>query len=170
MYTALGDTANTRRDALIRRGYDSTKVRKTLITIGMLMGIAVIGAAFTRDANVAIFWISVALAGLAFAAPIGWSIPALIAPKGTVGTVGSIMNFFNNIAGIIAPIVAGFVIDRTGSFALNFIIAGVILVVGILCYLLLLGKIEQIQRPGEEMPRPETTMEQPSSIINKKTA
>src|SRR5205085_3810803 len=29
-------------DALIKRGYDPTKVRKTLITIGMILGIAVI--------------------------------------------------------------------------------------------------------------------------------
>ena len=33
------------------------------------------------------------------------------------------------------------------SFAANFLVAGAILVVGILCFLLLLGKIEQIQAP-----------------------
>ena len=102
-------------DALIRRGYDATRVRKTLFTAGLILGIAVIGAAFTTNANIAILWISIALGGLAFAAPIGWSIPGLIAPKGTVGTVGSIMNFFNNLAGIIAPIAAGFIFDSTGS-------------------------------------------------------
>ncbi len=134
-------------DTLIKRGHDPTKVRKTLVTIGLALGIAVIGAAFTRDAIVATIWISIALGGLAFAAPIGWSLPGLIAPKGSVGTVGSIMNFFNNGAGIVAPIVAGFVFDATHSFSLNFIIAAVILVLGILCYLLLLGKIEQIQWP-----------------------
>src|SRR2546421_1126100 len=134
-------------DALIKRGYDATRVRKSLFTIGLILGIAVIGAAFTTDPNVAIIWISIALGGLAFAAPIGWSIPGLIAPKGTVGTVGSIMNFFNNLAGIVAPILAGFIFDRTGSFAANFLVAGAILVVGIICFLVLLGRIEQIQKP-----------------------
>jgi MFS family permease len=110
-------------DTLIKRGNDATRVRKTLFTIGLILGIAVIGAAFTTNANVAIIWISIALGGLAFAAPIGWSIPGLIGPKGTVGTVGSIMNFFNNLAGIIAPIAAGFIFDRTGSFAANFLVA-----------------------------------------------
>lgn len=145
-------------DYLIRRGNEPTRVRKTLVAIGMLIGVTVIGAAFTTDANVAIMWISIALGGLAFAAPIGWSIPALIAPKGTVGTVGSIMNFFNNIAGIIAPIVAGYIADRTGSFALNFLIAGAILIVGILCYVLLLGKIEQIPSPFDQEAIPETPL------------
>ncbi len=134
-------------DALIRRGYDATRVRKTLFTVGLVLGIAVIGAAFTTNPNIAILWISIALGGLAFAAPIGWSIPGLIAPKGTVGAVGSIMNFFNNLAGIIAPIAAGFIFDSTGSFAANFLVAGAVLVLGVICFLLLLGRIEQIQRP-----------------------
>jgi len=134
-------------DTLIKRGNNPTRVRKTLFTIGLLLGIAVVGAAFTTNANIAILWISIALGGLAFAAPIGWSIPGLIAPKGTVGTVGSIMNFFNNLAGIVAPILAGFIFDRTGSFAANFLVAGAILVVGIICFLVLLGRIEQIQKP-----------------------
>ena len=134
-------------DRLIAQGHDQTKVRKTLLVIGMLLGLAVIGAAFTTNANVAIFWISIALGGLAFSAPIGWSIPALIAPEGSVGTVGSIMNFFNNLLGIAAPIVTGFIVAGTGSFAIGFIVAAVVLVVGILCYVFLLGPIEQIPSP-----------------------
>ncbi len=134
-------------DALIKRGNDATRVRRTFFVAGLVLGIAVIGAAFTTNANIAIIWISIALGGLAFAAPIGWSIPGLIAPKGTVGTVGSIMNFFNNLAGIIAPIVAGFIFQFTGSFAANFLVAGAILVLGIICFLFLLGRIEQIQEP-----------------------
>jgi cyanate permease len=57
------------------------------------------------------------------------------------------MNFFNNLAGIVAPILAGFIFDRTGSFAANFLVAGAILVLGIICFLVLLGRIEQIQKP-----------------------
>lgn len=149
-------------DTLIKRGYDATRVRKMLFTVGLILGIAVIGAAFTTNPNVAIIWISLALGGLAFAAPIGWSIPGLIAPEGTVGTVGSIMNFFNNLAGIIAPIAAGFIFDRTGSFALNFLVAGAILVLGIFCFLLLLGRIEQLHRPEEVAPGREQQTVSPS--------
>jgi MFS transporter, ACS family, D-galactonate transporter len=134
-------------DKLIQRGYSSTKVRKSLFVIGMIMGLAVAGAAFTNNPNVAIIYISIALAGLAFAAPVGWSIPALIAPKGTVGMLGSIMNFFNNVMGILAPIITGFLAGGTGSFASGFIIAAVVLVIGIFAFIFLLGPIEQIQSP-----------------------
>jgi ACS family D-galactonate transporter-like MFS transporter len=139
-------------DYLIKRGNDPTRVRKTIFIIGMLMGITIIGAAFTTSIPLIVMWLSISLGGLAFAAPVGWSIPALIAPRGTVGVVGAIMNFFNNVAGIIAPLVAGFVLDTTKSFVLNFIIAAVILVLGILCYLLLLGKIEQLPAQFEQKP------------------
>jgi dipeptide/tripeptide permease len=57
------------------------------------------------------------------------------------------MNFFNNLAGIAAPIAAGFIFQSTGSFAANFLVAGAILVLGIICFLLFLGKIEQIKEP-----------------------
>jgi MFS transporter, ACS family, D-galactonate transporter len=146
-------------DRLIRAGHEPTRVRKTLIVIGMLMGLFVIGAAFTRSANVAIVWITIALAGLAFAAPIGWSIPALVAPNGTVGMVGSIMNFFNNVMGILAPIVTGAIVLKTGSFAVGFIVAAVVLAIGIICYVLLLGDIRQIELP--ERLRPAQTPEAP---------
>jgi MFS family permease len=137
-------------DYLIKRGNDPTRVRKTIFIVGMLMGIAILGAAFTTSVPLIVMWLSISLGGLAFAAPVGWSIPSLIAPKGTVGVVGAIMNFFNNIAGIIAPLVAGFVLDTTHSFVLNFIIAAIILVLGIVCYLVLLGKIEQLPAQFEE--------------------
>ena len=132
-------------DYLIQKGYDPTKTRKAILITGMLLGLAVIGAAFTNDPNIAITWITIALAGLAFSAPVGWSIPSLIAPKGTVGMVGSIMNFVNNVMGILAPIVTGFLVGGTGSFASAFLVAGVVLLIGILSYIFLLGEIEQIQ-------------------------
>ncbi len=144
-------------DYLIKRGNEPTRVRKTIFIIGMLMGIAIIGAAFTTSIPWIVTWLSISLGGLAFAAPVGWSIPSLIAPKGTVGVVGAIMNFFNNVAGIIAPLVAGFVLDTTNSFVWNFIIAAIILILGILCYLLLLGKIEQIPAQFEEKPMKDAT-------------
>jgi ACS family D-galactonate transporter-like MFS transporter len=131
-------------DHLIAQGFDAAKVRKTLLTIGMTMGLAVIGAAFTRNPNVAITWLSIALGGLAFAAPIFWSLPGLVAPKEMVGTVGALMNFANNIMGIIAPIATGYISTKTGSFAVAFGVAGVVLFVGLLSFVTLLGRIEPI--------------------------
>jgi len=59
----------------------------------MTVGLAVFGATQTTDPNWAIMWISIALSGLAAAAPVGLVDPVVIAPKGGTGTVGGIMNF-----------------------------------------------------------------------------
>jgi ACS family D-galactonate transporter-like MFS transporter len=134
-------------DRLISNGRDESRVRKSVLIIGMLFGLAVFGATRTTDPHWAIFWISVALAGLAASAPVGWSIPALIAPKGGAGTVGGIMNFMNNMMGVAAPIITGIIVGATQSFVNAFIVAGLVLIVGILSYVFLLGRIEPVPSP-----------------------
>ena len=131
-------------DHLIARGRDETVVRKTVLVMGMLLGLAVFGATLTRNPVWAITWISIALAGLAAAAPVGWSIPSLIAPPGGTASIGSIMNFFNNMMGVVAPVVTGYAVAASGSFTASFAIAGVVLVIGILSYVFVLGKLEPI--------------------------
>jgi MFS transporter, ACS family, D-galactonate transporter len=141
-------------DYLIARGGDETRVRKTVLVAGMILGLAVFGAARTTSLSWAIVWLSVALGGLAFAAPVGWSLPSLIAPKGGVGTIGGIMNCANNlVGGALAPAVTGFIVFRTGSFAAAFIVAGGVLLLGILSFVFILGKVEPIADPAESSSR-----------------
>jgi ACS family D-galactonate transporter-like MFS transporter len=134
-------------DALIARGVDETRVRKTVLVTGMTLGLAVVGATQTASPAWATFWFSVALGGLAAAAPVGWSLPSLIAPKGGVGAVGGIMNCAVNLMGIAAPIVTGKILQLTHSFTDAFLAAALILVVGILAFIFLLGKIETMPAP-----------------------
>ena len=128
-------------DHLIARGRDETRVRKTVLVVGMCGGLAVFGATTTTDPVFAIAWISVALSGLGAAAPVSWSLPSLIAPRGGVGTVGSIMNFANNVMGAVAPIVTGMIVGSTHSFTNAFLVAGVVLLTGVASFVFLLGRI-----------------------------
>jgi ACS family D-galactonate transporter-like MFS transporter len=131
-------------DHLIRKGYDETRVRKGVLLTGMFCGLAVFGATTTTEPAVAIAWISIALSGLAAAAPVGWSLPSLIAPTGGTGSVGGIMNFANNMMGALAPLVTGYIVGATQSFSKAFLVAGVILLVGMFAFVFLLGPIEPI--------------------------
>jgi ACS family D-galactonate transporter-like MFS transporter len=134
-------------DHLIARGHDETVVRKAVLVGGMLLGLAVFGATMTSDPAWAIVWISIALSGLAASAPVGWSIPSLIAPRGGTATIGGIMNFGNNMMGAVAPIVTGVIVGATQSFTIAFVVAGVVLLVGIASYVFVLGPIETIPEP-----------------------
>ncbi len=135
-------------DNLIKRGYDANRVRKTLLILGLMLGFAVVGAVYTKDINVAVFWIAVSAAGISFHAPVAWSIPGLIAPRNSTGKVGGIMNLFGNLGTFFAPAITGVIVWRTHSFALALLTAGGILLVGIASYVWLLGKIEPIPEPG----------------------
>jgi len=134
-------------DHLIRRGRDATRVRQTVLVFGLVLGLAVAGATRTSNPRVAIFWISIALCGLAASAPVGWSIPGLIAPKGSTARVASIMNFVANLPGFLAPVITGYLVGNSQSFQRAFLVAAAVLVAGIASYILLLGKIETIPGP-----------------------
>ena len=135
-------------DALIRRGWDASKVRRTILVFGTAFGLGIVGAAHAHTALSALVWISVSIGGLAAAAPIGWSIPSMIAPPSSVGSVGGIVNLSNQLSGIAAPIITGYVVHATHSYAWAFGISGIYLLIGISSYIFLLGRIEQID------PRP----------------
>jgi MFS family permease len=131
-------------DHLIRKGRNPTRVRQSVLVLGMVAGLAIAGAARTSSLAASILWISVALSGLAATAPVVWSIPGLIAPRGSTARVAGIMNFAGNIPAIAAPVVTGYLVGRSHSFAAAFVLAAGILVGGILSYIFLLGKIETI--------------------------
>jgi len=95
----------------------------------------------------AVLWISISIGGLSAASPVGWSIPSLIAPRESVGTLGGIMNFCNQVSGIAAPIVTGYVVHATHSFYWAFAVAAAFLLIGIGGYVFLLGAIEPIPEP-----------------------
>jgi MFS family permease len=135
-------------DALIQRGWNAVRVRQAVLIGGTALGLGIVGAAHAQAANVAVFWISVALGGLSAAAPVGWSLPSLIAPRESVGTLGGIMNFSNQLAGIAAPIVTGYIVAGTRSFSWAFIGAAAFLAIGIAGYVFLLGNMEPIAEPS----------------------
>lgn len=134
-------------DALVQRGHKETNIRQTILVGGMALGLAVGGAAFTRNPVIATVWISLSLAGLSAAAPVAWSIPSLIAPRDSVGKIGGIVNFGNQISGIVAPVLTGYFAGPNNSFSRAFAAAAVILIGGIAGYVFLLGRIEHVPEP-----------------------
>jgi ACS family D-galactonate transporter-like MFS transporter len=135
-------------DALIQRGWNESRVRQTVLVGGTALGLGILGAAHAHTPLVAVFWISVSIGGLSAAAPVGWSIPSLIAPRESVGRIGGILNFCNQVAGIAAPIVTGYIVAATHSFAGAFIAATVFLLLGIAGYVFLLGRMDPIPEPA----------------------
>lgn len=125
-------------DRLVSRGRDPIRVRRTVLTAGLVCG-ATIGAAGTAgSAAAAVAWMSVSLAGLAIAAPVAWSLPGLLAEPGTVGAVSGLMNFANTAATGCGVVFTGWLAQATGSFHAPFLFAVVVLALGVLLYRIVL--------------------------------
>lgn len=134
-------------DRLIQRGWHGSRTRMTILVVGTAFGLGILGTAWSHTAAQAVLWITISITGLSVAAPIGWSIPSLIAPPRSVGRVGGIMNLSNQISGISAPIVTGFIVYDMHSFPTAFAVAGVYLVLGICAYLFLLREVKMMRVP-----------------------
>jgi MFS family permease len=129
-------------DALIEGGWNANSVRKSVLVGGTACGLGILGAANTHSPITALIWISISIGGLSAASPVGWSIPSLIAPRSSVGKVGGIINFSNQLSGIGAPIITGYLLAARQSFAWAFGVSAIYLLIGIAAYIFLLGRIE----------------------------
>ena len=65
----------------------------SVLIAGTSFGLGILGAARSHSPTSALVWISISLGGLAAAAPVAWTVPSLIAPRESVGTLGGIVNF-----------------------------------------------------------------------------
>jgi len=135
-------------DRLVQSGRDASRVRQVILIGGTTLGLCMLGAAYAKSAMGALIWISLAIGGLSAASPVGWSVPSLIAPRESVGTLGGILNFGNQLSAIVAPIVTGYVFQLTNSFFWAFGAAAQFLALGVASYIFLLGRIETIPEPS----------------------
>jgi MFS family permease len=134
-------------EALIKRGWSADRVRRFVLIGGTSLGLALLGVGQTVRPVVALFWISIAICGLSAASPIGWSLPSLLAPRESVGTLGGILNTGNQVSAIVAATLTGFIL-RTHTFEYAFAVAAAYLAVGIAGYLFLLGRIDPLPEPS----------------------
>lgn len=136
-------------DRLVARSTNPTRVRQIVLIAGIMLGLAVFGAARTTDENTALAWITISLVGLGISAPVAWSIPSLIAPRGSVGTLTSMMNCGGAFGAVVAPIAAGYVASGSAGFNGVFAMTAGVLLLGILSYAFVLGRIEPADAGAE---------------------
>ena len=120
-------------DRLIARGWRESIVRKTIITAAFLTSLMLLPAGRMANDVVAV----VLLGGAALVGLSTGNILALLqmaAPEGEVGMWSGVQNFGGNISGVVAPMATGMLIARTGSYYPGFVVAVVVLLVGIPIY------------------------------------
>jgi ACS family D-galactonate transporter-like MFS transporter len=136
-------------DWLIRRGLRETVVRKTLIIVGLVIGLLIIPAGLVDDNIMAVRLLTISLCGLGICSPNTWTLTQAVCSKRVVGTVSGIQNFGGNIGGVIAPVITGYIAHTTHSFALALSLTGVVMLIGILAYAFLIMEPVQTELVAE---------------------
>ena len=117
----IGDTVGgIISDRILQRTGDRVAARRNIIVMGMLGGfLFLIPVMLIHDINIAA--ISLALAFFSIELIVGpiWAVPMDIAPRYS-GSASGMMNFGFGTAGIVSPVVFGYLVDRTGSWTLPF--------------------------------------------------
>ena len=129
-------------DYLVRKKISAGIARKTPVIIGLFMGMTIIRANYETEPAWVIFYMSLAFFGNGLAS-ITWIFVSLLAPKNLVGLTGGTFNFIGNLAGIVIPIVIGYLV-KGGDFSPALLFIGSLAVAGALSYIFLVGKIERI--------------------------
>jgi MFS family permease len=140
------------QDFAILRGNTPTLVRKSAMVIGFAMAaVGLIGCALAGG-NSYVPWLLAAGFGCGMTGPGLYTFPQTLAGSGAVGKWYGWQNGFANFAGITGPAVTGFVLQHTGKFFAPFAITAAICICGALAWLLIVGRVEQVNWADKKLP------------------
>jgi MFS transporter, ACS family, D-galactonate transporter len=131
-------------DALIKRGHSTTKVRKAFVASGLVFSVAAFPSAIVEDLTASLVLLTVAYTALGVTVSNLWAISQTLAGPTAAGKWSGAQNCLGAIAGIVAPIVSGLVVQQTGNFSLAFLIMAILALVGAASYVFLVRTIAPI--------------------------
>ena len=131
-------------DLLLKRTGSIDIARKVPLVFGMLLATLIIACVFVEAE-----WLVVTLMAVAFfgkgVASLGWAVMADVAPKQLAGLTSGVFNMFGNVAGIVTPIVIGFIVGATGSFDWALVFVGAHCLLTIFSFLVIVGPIRRVE-------------------------
>jgi len=131
-------------DQLLKKTGSLSLARKAPITVGLLLSSSIVLCNYADSAWLVVALMSAAFFGKGFGS-LGWTVVADTAPKELIGTTGGVFNAFGNTAGIVTPVVIGYILQSTGSFEGALIYVGAHGLLAVLSYWLIVGKIKRFE-------------------------
>jgi ACS family D-galactonate transporter-like MFS transporter len=133
-------------DRWIVASNNPTRVLKTLCGGGLaLASLSFVFVFLVADHAIAMAILVFSCVALGMCAPNLWTMTQILAGPQTTGRWAGLENFCGNLAGIVAPIVVGVILQRTGEFFWAFAITGGVTLAGAASYIFLVGPVEPVQ-------------------------
>jgi len=132
------------QDFYIHKGFAVTLVRKLAMTIAFsIAAIATYSCAFAGS-DTFVWWLIAAGIGCGATSPGVFAFCQTLAGPRVVGRWYGGQNGFANFAGVVAPALTGFAVQRTGNFVVPFVVTSALCLIGILAWVFIVGQVEPI--------------------------
>jgi MFS transporter, ACS family, D-galactonate transporter len=132
-------------DRWIAASNNPTLVLKTLCGGGLaLASISFVIVFLVANHAAAMAILIFSCVSLGMCSPNLWTMTQILAGPQTAGKWAGLENFCGNLAGIIAPIAVGVILERTGEFFWAFAITGGVTLLGAASYLFVVGPVEPV--------------------------
>ncbi len=128
-------------DWAIKRGATPTKVRKTCVIAGLGLATSMVSVTMVDGVMAAMGCLMFACVAYGVFASSHWAIPQTIAGPVAAGKWTGLQNCLANVAGVVAPAITGFVVERTGQFFWAFAVCSAVVLGGAAAYAFLLGPV-----------------------------
>lgn len=131
-------------DRILKRTGSLDLARKTPLVVGMMLATMIIACVWIEAE-----WLVVTVMAVAFfgkgVASLGWAVMSDVAPRKLAGLSGGVFNMFGNLAGIVTPIVVGYIVAVTGSFDLALVFVGAHCALTIVAYTMVVGPLRRLE-------------------------
>lgn len=131
-------------DRILRLTQSLSIARKTPIVLGMLLSMVMVFCNYVDSIYLVVFFMSLAFLGKGIGA-LGWAVMSDTAPKEMAGVAGGFFNLCGNCAGIISPVVIGYIVKATGHFEWALVFVAVHALIAIFSFVVIVGSIKRIE-------------------------
>ena len=139
-------------DLMIARGGNPVTVRKWFTIAGFAVACTELIGAQSSSLTLALIFAVVSLSGLGLATANYWALTQTLVPATAIGRVSGVQNCAASVAGIVAPILTGWLKQQTGSYQAPMQALWFFLVLGVLSYMLLMReKYAPLAGAGERL-------------------
>jgi MFS family permease len=127
-------------------------VRKTFMAIGLTTGGLFLGASVLAPTPMSVLLLMLTGASLGFSTSNDWAITQTLAGPQASGRWTGLQCAFANLSGAVASALTGFLLDRTGHFVAAFALTAAVAFLGALCWIFVVGPVEQVQWREHQAP------------------
>lgn len=143
VFAAVSPVVGWAADIFVRNGSDITIVRKTCMAVGHILvavGVLSCNAVDPRVSSAGLLLMGI---GSGFVGPSIYVYSQALAGPFMAGKWTGLQTCVGNISGVVVGPLTGWIVDRTGHFASAFLVCAAIEAFGLICWVLIVGRLEQ---------------------------